>query len=240
MRELTGLSIILVGASGGIGSATALRIAAPGVKIGICSIDQEGLDKLEAQLVEKGATVYSKYVDVTKCDQITAYMDECCEKFGGADILVNFSGLSITAKIDQLTEAGYDKVMDVNVKGMFFCTQAFVKHVDTVKGALVINFGSMASKRPTAGAPHYSAAKAAVNVFSQALAMQLKEKNVKFTVMNPGPTNTAFYEGRIPEEKRYDFMVPDDVAEVVEFIMKRSDRLVFHDIMMDSYGYFTR
>jgi 3-oxoacyl-[acyl-carrier protein] reductase len=96
----------------------------------------------------------------------------------------------------------------------------------------------MASKRANPAAPHYSAAKAAVNMFSQSLAEQLKKRNIRFTVMNPGPTDTTFFEGRIPKENRTKFMQAKDVAETIEFILTRDARIVFHDMMFDSFEFF--
>lgn len=240
MRSLEGLTIVMVGASGGMGSATALQIAKPGVNIAMCASRKERLDPVAAQVEEKGATVFAEAVDITKVDQIQKFMDDVYARFGRVDVLINFAGLSVTAKIDQLTEADYDRVMDVNVKGMFFATQAFVSHVNEEEGALVINFGSMASKRPNPNAPHYSAAKAAVNFFTESLAQQLKSRNIRMTVINPGPTNTTFFEGRIPEEKRGDFMVASDIAEVLEFILTRDSYINVHDIMLDSFKFFKK
>ena len=167
-------------------------------------------------------------------------MKNVYQAFGRVDILINFAGLSVTAKLPELTLEDYDKVMDVNVKGMFLSTQAFAQYVNESEGALVINFGSMASKRANPSAPHYSAAKAAVNLFTDGLAQQLKSRNIRMTVMNPGPTDTTFFEGRIPPEKRGDFLSPEDVADVLEFIMTRDSRINFHDIMFDSFDFFKR
>ena len=238
MRDIANLSIVMMGASGGIGSACALQIARPGVKIALCSIDGPGLEKLAAQTRGKGADIFSSVVDVCSEKQIEDFINASTEKFGAADVLINFAGLSVTAAAGEFTEADYDRVMDVNVKGMFFGIKHFIKHVNDEKGALIINFGSMASKRANAAAPHYSAAKAAVNMFSQGLSEQLKKRNIRITVINPGPVNTSFYEGRIPPEKRTKFMEASDVAEVVEFVLSRDSRLVFHDLMFDSLEYF--
>jgi 3-oxoacyl-[acyl-carrier protein] reductase len=238
MRNLAELSVIMMGASGGIGSACALQIARPGIKIALCSIDGPALDALADRLREKGAIVFSRTVDVCSEKHIDDFINAAVEKFGDADVLINFAGLSVTASVEQLSEENYDRIMDVNVKGMFFGIKHFVKHVNDSKGALIINFGSMASKRANAGAPHYSAAKAAVNMFSQGLSEQLKKRNIRLTVMNPGPVNTTFYEGRLPPEKRTKFMEAADVAEVVEFVLSGDSRLVFHDIMFDSFEYF--
>ena len=238
MRTLKDLSIVLMGASGGIGSATAMQIAAPGVKMSLCSIDAPGLETLTQALMKKGATVFSRLVDVTREEQVKSFLDDVATQFGTIDILVNFAGLSVSAKVQDLTEDQYDLVMDVNVKGMFLPIKHALGHMDEEKGALVINFGSMAAKRANPAAPHYSAAKAAVNLFSEGLAQQLKAKNVRLTVINPGPTDTNFFEGRIPKEKRTKFMQASDVAEMLEFIMTRDSRIVYHDVMFECFEFF--
>ena len=240
MRSLEGLTIVMMGASGGIGTATALQIARPGVKLAISSSRRERVDELCEKLAGSGAELYADVVDITDEKQVEAFMAAVAEKFGRVDILLNFAGLSITEKLDSFSAADYAKVMDVNVKGMVFSTKYFVEHVNCEEGALIINFGSMAAKRANANAPHYSAAKAAVNMFTDGLAQQLKSKNIRMTVVNPGPTDTSFYEGRIPPEKRTDFMRPEDVAEVLEFIMTRDSSIIFHDVMFDSFGFFRR
>ena len=240
MRSLEGLTIVLMGASGGMGTACALRLAKPGINIAVCSANPARVAELEKKLRPTGAGLYAAAVDVTDEAQVTAFMDAVYEKFGRVDILVNFAGLSITAKLESFTEADYDKVFGVNVKGMLFSTKAFAAHTDPEEGALVISFGSMAAKRANPNAPHYSAAKAAVNMLTDGLAQQLKARNIRMTVLNPGPTDTTFFEGRIPPEKRGDFLQADDIAELLEFIMTRDKRIVFHDVMLDSFAFYKR
>jgi len=238
MRSLENVSIVLTGATGGMGIATALQIARPRVNLAICSLHSPKLEELSRRLTDKGATVYSHVVNVTREEQVQSFMEDAADRFGKLDMLLNFAGLSVTAKITELAEEAYDQVMDVNVKGMFFSIKHFLPHVDEEKGALIVNVGSMASKRPNPSTPHYCAAKAAVNVFAQGLAEQLKGKNIRITTINPGPTDTTFFEGRIPKEKRTKFMKAEDIAEVIEFVLTRDSRIVFHDIMFDSFEYF--
>lgn len=238
MRNLEGLTIVMAGASGGIGSATALQLARPGVNIAICSIDKPGLDSLAEAVTAKGANVIARVVDLTDDKAVSSFMDEVYKSFKRFDILINFAGLSVTADIGELSEKNFDLVMDVNVKGMFLGTKYFTKHVDESEGAMIINFGSMAARRANAKSPQYSAAKAAVLMFSQGLAEQLKSKNIRITTMNPGPTDTTFFEGRIPKEKRTKFMQATDVAETLEFIITRDKRIVFHDVMFESFEFY--
>ncbi len=240
MRNLEGLTIVMMGATGGMGTATARLLARPGVNLAFSSSRQERVDALADVLSGTGASVFGRVVDVTDSRQVDAFMEEVHTKFGRLDVLINFAGLSITSKLDAFTVEQYETVMDVNVKGMVFSTKAFASRTDEETGALVINIGSMAAKRANPNAPHYSAAKAAVNMFTDGFAQQLKSKNIRFTVLNPGPTDTTFFEGRIPPEKRTDFMQASDIAEVIEFIITRDSRINFHDISFDSFAFFKR
>ncbi|MBQ6365603.1 MAG: SDR family oxidoreductase [Oscillospiraceae bacterium] len=240
MRNLEGLTIVMMGATGGMGTATARLLARPGVNLAFSSSRQERVDALADVLSGTGASVLGRVVDVTDSRQVDAFMEEVHTKFGRLDVLINFAGLSITSKLDAFTVEQYETVMDVNVKGMVFSTKAFASRTDEETGALVINIGSMAAKRANPNAPHYSAAKAAVNMFTDGFAQQLKSKNIRFTVLNPGPTDTTFFEGRIPPEKRTDFMQASDIAEVIEFIITRDSRINFHDISFDSFAFFKR
>lgn len=240
MKSLRGLTVIMIGGTGGMGSATAKKIAESGATICVCGKRQDRLDLLEADLKAKGATTFFKSVDLADSALVGKFVDECAEKFGRLDILINFAGISLNANLDQMTEAQFDDVMDVNLKGIFFATQAFANHVDESKGAYVINFSSMASKRPGGGNLVYTAAKGAVRTLTEALASQLKSKNIKFTTMSPGPTATTFFEGRKTAEQMSGFMTAEDIADMLEFIMVRSDRLVFHEICVDSWGFFNR
>ena len=240
MRNLEGLTIVMMGATGGMGTATARLLARPGVNLAFSSSRQERVDALADVLSGTGASVLGRVVDVTDSRQVDAFIEEVHTKFGRLDVLINFAGLSITSKLDAFTVEQYETVMDVNVKGMVFSTKAFASRTDEETGALVINIGSMAAKRANPNAPHYSAAKAAVNMFTDGFAQQLKSKNIRFTVLNPGPTDTTFFEGRIPPEKRTDFMQASDIAEVIEFIITRDSRINFHDISFDSFAFFKR
>lgn len=238
MRKLEGLTMVMMGASGGIGTAAALQLAGSGVNMAICSVDGQGLEALKGDLEEKGASVYAKVVDVTSHRQVESFMGEASERFGTLDILINFAGLSVTADLHDLTPEKYDLVMDVNVKGMYLSTRSFVEYTEEDRGAMVINFGSMAAKRANPKSPQYSAAKAAVNMFTESLAQQLKSRNVRFTTLNPGPTDTTFFEGRIAPEKRTGFMKAQDVAELLEFILTRDSRMVYHDVMFESFEHY--
>jgi len=146
------------------------------------------------------------------------------------------AGLSITNKVSDMDENDYDLVMDVNLKGSVLCAKHFIHCVDKDRGGLIINIGSMASKRANPNAPLYCTAKAAVNMFSKALAMQVKENNIRVTTLNPGATDTEFWGDRkVASEK---FMKVSNIADVIKFVISMDSKIVMHEIDFESFDIF--
>lgn len=233
MVSLKDKVVLITGASGGIGTETCRLIAEQGAKFVLGSNDAAALNELESSLKAKGCQAVSMVLDVTVEEQVKAFVDLAVSSFGGVDILLNFAGLSIPAQITEMEESKYDITMDVNVKGTFLACKHFVPHVNTEKGALILNIASMASKKANPNAPMYCTAKAAVAMLSAGLALQVKDKNIRVTTLNPGAVNSAFWGDRkVPREK---FMIPTDVAEVILFILTRESRVVFHDVAFESF-----
>lgn len=236
MRDLKGKVVVVIGASGGMGQAICKKLVNEGVKMAIASNESEKLKTLEQFLVDQGVEVLSEVVDVTKEDEVKAFFAKVNGKFGKLDILLNLPGLSIPAKISEMTLEQYNLTMNVNVMGPFLCSKHFIPYVDPEEGGQIINIGSMAAKRANPNAPLYCTAKAALNMLSEGMALQLKENNIRVTTLNPGPTDTNFWgERKVPREK---FMKADDVADVVLFVLKSNDYIVFHDIAFESFSFF--
>jgi len=226
MVDLKGKTIVVPGASGGMGRELCKLLAEEGARLAISSNDELQLKDLEAALKKKGCEVISMVIDVTSENDVGAFFQMVGASYGKADILVNLPGLSIPARIADMSVDQYDLTMDVNLKGTFLCSKHFIRLVGADEGGQIINIGSMASKRANPNAPLYCTAKAAVNMFSQGLALQLIEKKIRVTTLNPGPTDTAFWGDRPMTSEK--FMKPSDVAEVNLFVMKMTPAVVIH------------
>ncbi|NLC44990.1 MAG: SDR family oxidoreductase [Clostridiales bacterium] len=234
MRDLMGKVVVVVGASGGMGQAICKQLSNEGVRLGITSKNEpELLKSLEQELINKGLEVVSDIVDVTKEDEVKDFFATVKNKFGKIDILINLPGISIPAKISEMTMEQYNLTMDINVMGPFLCSKHFIPCVDAEAGGLIINVSSMAGKRANPNAPLYCTAKAALNMFSDGMAMQIKENNIKVTTLSPGGTDTGFWGDR--KVNREKFLKADDVADVMLFVMKSNNYIVFHDIAFESF-----
>ncbi len=231
MRDLNNKVVVITGAGGGMGREIVAQLSAHGVKFALYSKDAASLDELTKAL--EGSYFLASALDV--CDEaaVAAAMKEVKEQLGTPEILLNLAGLSIPAKIWEMELSAFEELMGVNVKGTFLFTKHFAAAVDPALGGQIINIGSMAAKRANGNAPLYCTAKAAVNMLSAGSAIQLKEKNIRVTTLNPGGTDTPFWGDR--PVKRENLLKASDVAEVVEFVLTRESRVSFSDIAFESF-----
>jgi NAD(P)-dependent dehydrogenase (short-subunit alcohol dehydrogenase family) len=236
MRILKDKVVVIPGASGGMGREISKLLAGEGAKLALASNDEKALEELEGVLNMQGVDVISKVIDVTSETEVEEFFRLVKSTYGKADILLNLPGISVPAQISEMGEDIYDLTMDVNLKGAFLCAKHFIPIVDTEIGGQIINIGSMAAKRANANAPMYCTAKAAVNMFSQGLALQLIDKKIRVTTLNPGPTDTGFWGNRpVPRDK---FMQAMDVADIILFILKANPAVVFHEVNFESFAFF--
>ncbi len=231
MTELRNKTIIITGASGGMGCEIARMLAGEGAKLALFSNDAERLGELTASLSD--AEVISEVVDVRNEDEVRRALELTCEKLGRPYALLNLAGLSIPAKLDAMSVEDYELTLDVNLKGSFLFSKHFANAVDTEIGGQIIGIGSMAAKRANANAPLYCTAKAAVNMMNAGMAMQYKEKNIRVTTLNPGGADTPFWgERKIDRTK---LLQASDIAEVVLFVLTRASRVAFSEINFESF-----
>ena len=232
MKDLKNKVAIITGASGGMGRVISEMLADKGVKLALYSNDAPALEELAKALSAKTEVVY-KVVDVCCECEVKAAVEEAAAKLGTPEILLNLAGLSIPAKIWDMSVEAYMTTMDVNVKGTFLFSKHFANAVNPEVGGQVISIGSMAAKRANGNAPLYCTAKAAVNMLSAGMAIQFKEKNVRVTTLNPGGADTPFWGDR--PIKRENLLKATDVAEVMEFVLTRESRVAFSEINFESF-----
>lgn len=236
MNRLQDQVVAVIGAGGGIGQAAAKALAAAGAKLVLGSRQEPQLLELTRALTDEGADAVCRAVDVTSEREVRSFFEWAGQTRGRIDVLVNLAGVSLPSPVVDMTEEQYDRTIDVNVKGSFLCAKHFIPLVDRDRGGLIVNMGSMAAKRANPGAPLYCTAKAAVNMMSQGLALQLIDHNIRVTVLNPGATDTGFWGNRqVPRDK---FMTAADVADVLLFVLQLDPRIVVHEINFESFAFF--
>jgi len=232
--------IIIVGAGGGFGRALLEKIAPRGARLALADLASAPLDELAAQARQLGAAdVATAAVDVTDETSVAAFFASVKEKFGRADTLLYLPGMSIASPVADMPVDAYDKIVDVNLKGLFLASKHFIPITDPARDPLITYISSQAATRANPNAPVYCAAKAAVSMFGQGLAMQVMKQNIRVTAIKPGPVNTVGFWGDrpVPREK---FMQAADVAQVIDFILHLPPHIVTHEISFESFEFFKK
>lgn len=228
-EDLRGRHIVVTGATGGIGQSLVARLAAAGATVSATGSSAERLETLKAASPE--ALVHA--ADITSESEVQEFYSAAFDAAGSVDAVVNLAGLSIPGSIAEATVEDFERLMSVNVLGTFLsCKHALSRLRET--DAQIINVGSLAGKRPNATAPLYCTAKAAVAMFTDAFALQVKDRRVRLTNLTPGGTDTAFWGDR--PVKREALMSSDDVVDTIVFILTRPKHVVIHDLQFESTG----
>lgn len=231
--DYQGKNIVITGASGGMGKLLCKKLAQQGAKLSLCSNQSEDLKALAEELA--GITdVFYKVVDITNEAEVKAFYEEAHAKNGTFYALANLAGLSIPGKIPETPESAYDTMMDVNVKGTFLSCKFFAPLA--ADGSIIVNIGSMAARNANGNAPLYCTAKAAVNMLSQGLLLQLGSRNIRVTTVNPGGTDTQFWGDRPVDRTK--LMQPEDVVDILLFVLNSNPNVQIHDIYFESIAKF--
>ena len=190
---------IITGGANGIGLAAVQRFIEEGAKVVIADFNEEQGKIVEAQFLEQGANV--KFVQVNVADKESAIqmVKESIAAFGKVDILVNNAGITRDASLLKLSEEDFDAVIDVNLKGVFNCTQAVVPVMIAVGSGRIINTSSVTGVFGNFGQTNYTASKAAVIGMTKTWAKELGRKNITVNAVAPGFVKTAMVEKMPPE-----------------------------------------
>lgn len=240
MHTMKDRIIVITGASGGFGRALIDTLAPQGARLALADIGTAPLAELADHARKLGATdVLTAAIDITEETSTAAFFAAIKQKFGRADVLINLPGMSIAAPIADMPVESYDKIIDVNLKGLFLAAKHFIPLTDPAQNPLISFISSQAATRPNPNAPIYCAAKAAVSVLGQGLALQVMKNNIRVTAIKPGPVNTVGFWGDrpVPREK---FMQATDVANVINFVLTLPSHIVMHEVSFESFEFFKK
>ena len=183
---------LVTGGARGIGAAIAERYVAEGARVAIADVSLTHAEETAARHGDKAVAVA---LDVTKTASIEAAVENVVQRWGGIDILVNNAGIFDMAPIVEVTEASYDKVFAVNVKGLFFTLQTVARRmIAQEQGGKIVNMASQAGRRGEALVSIYCASKAAVISLTQSLGLELIKKGIHVNAIAPGVVDTPMWD----------------------------------------------
>jgi len=228
MSKLTGKVAIVTGASKGIGAAIAKTLAANGAKVVVNYVSSKSdADKVVQAIRDAGGEAVDVQGDVTRPDEAKRLVDTAIVAYGQLDILVNNSGVYEFSSLEELTEAQFRKMFDVNVLGLLLMTQAASPQLG--EGASVINIGSAVTAITPPGTAVYTATKGAVDAITGVLAKELGPRRIRVNSANPSLTATEgtrsagmldsdFETGLVAQTPLGRLGQPQDIADVVAFL----------------------
>lgn len=226
---------IITGASSGIGRAAASLFARKGSKVIAVGRNEKDLNALRDEIQEKdGTTVKVHLADVTEETQAEKIIIDAVDAFGRIDVLVNSAGIILKGTIENTTLDDWDKMMNINLRSVFFMMQKCVPHLEQTKGNIV-NISSVAGLRPFPNILAYCVSKAAIDQLTRCAALELAPKNIRVNAVNPGVVVTNIHRRGGMEEDAYEAFLkhsktthplgrvgePSEVADLVYFLASK-------------------
>ena len=224
--RLAGKVSIITGGARGIGLATALKFAREGALVALCDVEQAGVDAAVRQVREAGGEVTGFVVDVTKPATIRAMVDALMQKYGRIDVLVNNAGIVQDAQLLKMSEVQFDRVIDVNLRGVFHCSQAVAQTMIDQGGGVILNASSVVGIYGNFGQTNYAATKFGVIGFTKTWSRELGPKGVRVNAVAPGFVETPIL-NTIPDKvlqhmreqvPLHRLGKPEDIANVYAFL----------------------
>ncbi len=187
--SLEGKVILLTGATGGIGSVLAKGLASTGATMVLADLEQSALDQLCLELDGSGHSGYE--LDISQVSRLEDFAGSIAEKHGKIDVLINCAGINKREGLLDVEEKTYDKIMDVNLKGLFFLSQAVVRKSMIRTGGKIINLASFTSTSTLGGVSVYGATKSGVAALTRSMAIEWAKYNIQANAIAPGHILTA-------------------------------------------------
>ncbi len=236
---IEGKIVVITGASSGLGEATAHRLSEQGATVVLGARRTDRIVSLADEINSNGGKALAIATDVTDRDQVRRLVDTAVEKFGRIDVIINNAGLMPLSPLDRLRIDEWDRMIDVNIKGVLYGIAAALPHMKKQMSGHIINVSSVAGHKVRPGNAVYAATKHAVRALSEGLRMEVKPYNIRTTVISPGAVATELL-GTITEPdvaentRKYVSEIavpPDTFARAVVYAMSQPEDVDINEIL---------
>ena len=228
--------VVITGASSGLGEAAARHLARHGAKLMLGARRLERLQALARELSLGSDAVVQ--TDVTQSAQVKRLVDRAVQSHGRIDVIINNAGLMPLSPLDRLKIEDWDRMIDVNIKGVLYGVAAALPHMKAQRSGHIINVSSVAGHKVRAGGAVYAATKTAVRVISEGLRQEVKPYNIRTTIISPGAVATelpdSITEPDVAENVRKNYenaIPPDSFANAVAFAMSQPEDVDINEIL---------
>jgi len=238
---IKGKVAIITGASSGIGYATALALSRAGAKIAAGARRADRLESLQSEVAKSGGEILIHKLDVTKKAECDTFVDVVVKKWDAVDILVNNAGLMPLSFFKSLKVDEWDRMIDVNIKGVLYCTAAVITHMLAKKSGHIVNISSVAGRVVFPAGSVYCATKHAVVALSEGLRQEFSQRsNIRVTCIEPGVvatelTNTITdnaLEKFVESTRQMEALQAEDIANAILFAVESPSHMNVNEILI--------
>jgi NADP-dependent 3-hydroxy acid dehydrogenase YdfG len=232
---------LITGASSGIGYATALALSRSGAKVAAGARRMDRLEALKNEITKNGGDILIQELDVTKKASCDSFVEAAVKKWGTVDILVNNAGLMPLSFFKNLKIDEWDRMIDVNIRGVLYCTAAVIPHMMNKKSGHIVNISSIAGRVVFPAGSVYCATKHAVTAFSEGLRQELSQRsNIRVTCIEPGVVDTELnnsitdksLEKFVQATKQMEALKAEDIANAILFAVDSPSHMNVNEIMI--------
>ena len=245
MARLAGKTALITGAAQGIGKAIALRFAAQGADLALCDLNLDGLRQVAAQAESLGSSTLAQQVDVARREQVQILVDAAIARFAAIDILVNNAGIFFNAPFEQTTDEQYQRITDVNIRGVFLASQIVIRHwlESEIQGAIV-NLASIGAAVAFVDSSAYCMTKGAVASLTRCIALEYGPRGIRANSMAPGIIDTPMLPSQEDNENWANNRIPlrrlgqpRDVADLALFLASDESRYITGEMIVVDGGW---
>ncbi|MBI2951587.1 SDR family oxidoreductase [bacterium] len=209
---------LITGGGRGIERAIALGLSREGADVAVSARNRAEIDRMAGEVRAAGRRAIAVPADVSRADQVRRMVDRTLAEFGQIDILVNNAGYARHFPVAELTEEVWDTTMDVNLKGVFLCTQAALPGMVARRSGCILTVASISGHRGYRGCSAYCAAKAGAITFMETLALEVREHQIKVHTISPGAVATRMRADNHPGEDPSTILQDEEIANVAVFL----------------------
>jgi len=237
-NNIEGKVVVITGASSGLGEATARLLSAQGATVVLGARRVERIEALADELRRGGGRALALQTDVTRSAEVQALADAALREFGRIDVMINNAGLMPSSPLERLKIADWDRMIDVNIKGVLYGIAAVLPHMKERKSGHIVNVSSVAGHRVRAGTAVYSATKHAVRVLTEGLRQEVKPYDIRTTIISPGAVATELPDSITESDVQagvkafYQIAIPaDSFARAVVYALSQPDDVDINEIL---------
>jgi NAD(P)-dependent dehydrogenase (short-subunit alcohol dehydrogenase family) len=228
--EIKGQVAVVTGATRGIGEAIAKQLASMGATVVLASRDAARLEQVKREIEASGGTAAIAQVDLLEELSIARLATLVENQFQRCDILVNNSGIGLIGKpLHEMPPAEWDGLMGTNLRGPYLMIRALAPLMIAAKSGHIVNISSLAGHNPLLNGAAYSASKWGLNGLTYSVAEELRQHNIRVSVVAPGSVNTGFGRGSGDPEKK---VQPEDVARVVAMLVTQAPQSFVSEVLL--------